>query len=260
LDGPRQGASDPPPPPSRGDAGPARDTPAREGAPGAAPREDPVGDVLLGLGLALALAWLCARVVPEAYVAFGYAIVWAGVPIALDRAQRRALEPEGIAWKSPWRTAGAVARTAALILPLFVVAYHLRIQYLAPGGGPAAPRWSFPGADVAIAIFVAELATHALPEEIFFRGFVQPRLAARFPARPRRVLGLPLTPAVVLAAALFALAHLAFSPHAARLLTFFPGLVFGALREETGDVAAPAIFHALCNATLFTLERGYAGA
>ena len=69
--------------------------------------------------------------------------------------------------------------------------------------------------------------------------------------------------AICEAAALFAVTHIVFlanpfSPAAGyRLLTFFPGLLFGALRSVTGGVLAPVLFHGLCNATLAWLQAGY---
>jgi membrane protease YdiL (CAAX protease family) len=102
---------------------------------------------------------------------------------------------------------------------------------------------------------------------VFFRGFVQPRLATRLAGGTLRAIPfVPITRATVAAAALFATTHVVLEfdlPNvlslgaAARLATFFPGILFGALREETGDVVAPAIFHALCNATLFALQARY---
>ena len=62
---------------------------------------------------------------------------------------------------------------------------------------------------------------------------------------------------------LFAITHVVFEPDpfsavaAYRLLTFFPGVLFGALRAMTGSVLAPALFHAICNAALVWMQAGY---
>jgi hypothetical protein len=221
--------------------------------------DDPVGEVLLGWAAAALGAWAVYRFAPESAAPFAAALVWIGVAVGLHLARGRSLEAAGIAFLRPLRSLGRTALYAGVFLPLYAAGF------LAWGAarGAAVGTWRFPGADIFAATFLFELARAGLPEEIFFRGFVQPRLAA-LPGGRRglRVLFVPLTRASVLAAALFAATHIAFEAQlftvaaAARLLTFFPGLLFGALREETGDVVAPALFHALCNATLDAMQRG----
>ena len=96
----------------------------------------------------------------------------------------------------------------------------------------------------------------ALPEEAFYRGYLQSRFdevwAPRF-----RVLGANLGYGIVLSAVLFALGHLATIHQPARLAVFFPALVFGWLRARTGGVGASLLFHAFCNVFSETLGRGY---
>jgi len=261
--GPRNsGASDAPRSPGDASEPPATgesSSSARGGGGGADPHppaaDDPISEVLLGWAIAVAGAWASFRLLPEFAAPFGNAAAWALVPVALHVRAGRSLEAEGIAWKSPRRTLAATFVCAAVVLPLFSAGF------LAWFG---ARDWRWPGALIFIFTFIGQLFFAAIPEECFFRGFVQPRLGALFPGeRPRRILLLPLTRGVVLGAALFALTHVAFEANpvslagAGRLLTFFPGLVFGALRQATGDIVAPALFHALCNATLVTLQRGY---
>jgi membrane protease YdiL (CAAX protease family) len=85
----------------------------------------------------------------------------------------------------------------------------------------------------------------ALPEEFFFRGWMQTRLKRVFPGG-RQVFGVTVGPALLLTAALFALVHLTiFQPY--RLAVFFPALLFGWLRERTGTVVGSTLLHAACN-------------
>ena len=56
--------------------------------------------------------------------------------------------------------------------------------------------------------------------------------------------------------ALFAMGHLV-SLQPWRLGTFFPGLLFGWLRERTGGLAAPIVLHALSNLFIATLEASF---
>lgn len=94
----------------------------------------------------------------------------------------------------------------------------------------------------------------ALPEEVFYRGFVQRRLADTF-RRRLRVLGADLGPEVFLASALFALSHLVLIPAPFRLAVFFPGLLFGWIRARTDSTAGSIVVHALSNVLLAVLVR-----
>jgi hypothetical protein len=110
-----------------------------------------------------------------------------------------------------------------------------------------------------------QLLVVALPEELFYRGYVQTALGRSRsqagdggPPRTVRVLGADLGPGFLLTQALFALGHLAtFQPW--RLGTFFPGLLFGWLRARTGGLAAPVFLHALANLFLQVLEASFYG-
>jgi len=102
-----------------------------------------------------------------------------------------------------------------------------------------------------------QLAMIALSEELFFRGFVQTSLNARWTTR-WRVLGAEVGWAWPMTALLFAAGHLATAPHPARLLVFFPGLLMGWLRERTGGLLAPIVFHGLANLAMELLVRLHA--
>jgi membrane protease YdiL (CAAX protease family) len=88
-----------------------------------------------------------------------------------------------------------------------------------------------------------QLAGAALPEEVYFRGFLQERLGN--------------TPgAVVAVSALFALTHLPqliFYSDISSLLTFFPSLVMGFLYMKTANVVTPTIFHFCANIVFLSL-------
>jgi membrane protease YdiL (CAAX protease family) len=91
------------------------------------------------------------------------------------------------------------------------------------------------------------------PEELFFRGYLQQRFDDAF-GRPWRLAGASWGPGLLLANSLFAGGHLLVTGNIGRLSVFFPGLLFGWLQARTGALIAPAIFHALCNITLITLQ------
>jgi membrane protease YdiL (CAAX protease family) len=93
----------------------------------------------------------------------------------------------------------------------------------------------------------------ALPEEVFFRGWLQGRLNGLM-GRSWKFPGSMIGPGLFIAAAVFALAHYFTRPDPARLLVFFPGLLFGYLRERSGSVAAPVVVHALANTSFLILQ------
>lgn len=98
----------------------------------------------------------------------------------------------------------------------------------------------------------------ALPEEAFYRGYVQTRMDALFPRR-FSIATLPIGASIVLTSALFAVCHLLTIPNPARLAVFFPSLLFGALRAREGGIGAAVLFHASCNLLTAALARGYSG-
>ena len=149
---------------------------------------------------------------------------------------------------SALRETGVALGVAAVIFPPFAVGFYL-------WHGAAHPfRWSLPP-DFA-SFVAAQLVVVALPEEVFFRGWLQTRLHDAF--APRRILGAWLHPGVViLQAALFAIVHVFAEPHPARLAVFFPGLVFAWLRGWRGGVGAAIVFHAISNVFSELLVRGW---
>lgn len=94
-------------------------------------------------------------------------------------------------------------------------------------------------------VVLSQVLVVALPEEFFFRGYVQQRLAEV----------MPLPRAWLLQSVLFALGHYLVTFHPASLLVFFPGLLFGILRRLSGSVLAGTLFHATCNLVMEILHR-----
>jgi CAAX protease family protein len=104
--------------------------------------------------------------------------------------------------------------------------------------------------------FSGQLLVIALPEEAFYRGYLQSALDEVY--EPRwRVFGAKVGPGLLLTSALFALGHLCTEFNAARLAVFFPSLVFGYLRARTGGVGAGLVFHAICNLFASYLGQSY---
>lgn len=130
---------------------------------------------------------------------------------------------------------------ALVIFPPFLLAAH-GWQVLVAGAGPFHPAvmpqfWH---------AFAAQLVLIALPEEFFFRGYFQSTMNRMF-SRPWRVLGVQLGWGWIITALVFAFAHSVIFYRWWHFAIFFPALVFGYLRERTGSITAPILFHAASN-------------
>lgn len=96
-------------------------------------------------------------------------------------------------------------------------------------------------------LILVQLLLVALPEEVFYRGYLQTRLDGLI-GRDAKILGVQVNVAsVVVTSALFAVGHFVTIPSAHRLAVFFPSLIFGWMRRATGGIIAPIVFHAACN-------------
>lgn len=162
------------------------------------------------------------------------------------------LAPEPIDAKRVARDAlSAVAWALAFAAAVFPAFWFGWLRFWKPESG-------FAPADFAVVRDAAltQLFAIALPEEAFYRGYVQSALDDAWPARVR-VLGAAIGPSLVVTSALFALGHVATEWHPNRLGVFFPSLLFGWLRARTGGIGASVVFHALCNLFADYLAKSY---
>ncbi len=104
---------------------------------------------------------------------------------------------------------------------------------------------------------IDQLLVVAVPEEFFYRGYLQSRLREAYP-QGRMLLGARLGPAFFLTAVLFAVGHLSIF-QMWRLAVFFPALVFGWLRERTGTVLGASLVHAWFNLYEMVLRASFFG-
>jgi len=164
--------------------------------------------------------------------------LWFLAPLALITFTNRSYATYGLTWQRP----GSIGFHAATILAVFP-AYVLGHYALAHWWFGASFHFRWPpdfaesAADQVLAI--------ALPEEFFFRGYLQTECDRVF-GTPYRVLGAGCGPGLPLAAAVFAACHILFGGPA-RLIVFFPALLYGWLRARTSTIAVPVAYHALSN-------------
>jgi membrane protease YdiL (CAAX protease family) len=231
-----------------------------ETPPPAAPLRPPLLAALAVTALVTACSWL----LPARYAATGVGLGFLGATWWLVlRGEESLVRRHGLALGGLFETdpldprrllreggvaLGQALLTALLIFPPFVIGYrlywrtrhefHLRI--------PPSFADDLPG----------QLLVIALPEEAFFRGYLQTALDAVWP--PRWTLwGAKIGPSLVVTSAIFAVGHLLTEPHPSRLAVFFPSLLFGWLRARTGGIGASVLFHAACNLFVSFLAHGF---
>jgi len=224
---------------------------------------EPLLAFLATTAVATALYWT-SRGVPflrENLHAF-IAVLFYYAPSAASRLAGRPFDyrEAGLTTRPRRLNAVVLAVAVAVTFPLFAGGFFLfydavcppaqalgqMVRGLCPGTwlGLAGGHWRLPPNFLLLA--ANQLVVVALPEEMFFRGYLLQRLEARFPPR-HRLAGAPVGWALLLSAVLFALGHVLVDFNPQRLAVFFPALLFGWMRARTGSLAAGAVFHALCN-------------
>ncbi len=199
------------------------------------------------------------------------AIVFIYVPVVYSRKRGEDLVDYGFHFAPIRRGVLYFLGGTIVILPLFTAGFIFfydlvcsasaptAITSLAPPGfckvwrgwgGANAPLIDF---DLA-KFFFTQIIVVALPEELFFRGFVHKLLEQKWKPK-RRFLGGGLGVALIVSSALFAVVHMMVLVDPRRLAVFFPGLVFGWMRSATGSIFAGVMFHALCNTFIKTMQN-----
>lgn len=154
---------------------------------------------------------------------------------------------------------------ALIIFPIFTLGYFLLWGALQALSRPSREALTilnllklglppaFPNAVELAKIFIIQFIWVAIPEEMFFRGYMQTKMYEKYP-KGLNILGVKLGWAILMTAALFAAGHVVTKPNIARLAVFFPAIIFGWLREKTNSVLPAALFHALCNTLTGSFE------
>ncbi len=164
--------------------------------------------------------------------------LWFLVPVVVIVATRRRSEPYGLTLTNPGSARLHVAMWLIVFLPYLAGHYLWGVWWQ---GASFELRWPPQLWRVAI----DQVLIVALPEEMFFRGYLQTQFDKTF-AKPFRLFGANYGWGLPLAAALFAVCHV-FNGGPARLIVFFPGLWYGWLRTRTDTIAVPALYHAASN-------------
>ena len=220
----------------------------------------PLGVALLTTAVVTGLSYG----LPDAYQATGVGLAFLAVTYALvlrhdsETVRRHGLALGGLFDSAPLSarrllssTVGALAWAlglALLVLPPFWFGW---LHFWKPEAGFAAARLKSVLEDA-----LGQWLVIALPEECFYRGYLQSAFDDVWRYRVR-VLGASVGPSLLVTSGLFAAGHLATELNVNRLAVFFPALLFGWLRARTGGVGASIALHALCNLFASYLARSY---
>ena len=107
-----------------------------------------------------------------------------------------------------------------------------------------------------LSLLLMHILLVGVPEEAFYRGYLQSAFEKRFPSQ-WKIFGGKFGWAIVFTSVLFALGHflIEFDPN--RLIVFFPSLLFGWMKTRVKSIGSIAVFHGLCNVLLDILSRYY---
>lgn len=194
-------------------------------------------------------------------------VVFLYAPITfLGRFRDEDIADYGFRW-DPFKQSIVTAIVAiTIIFPIFAVGYfafyevachstllvHLVPRHMCAhyaGLHVHAPKLSWSLAEFCL----VQLLVVALPEELFFRGFLLGLLEKRFPPK-RRLFGGGVGWALVLSSAAFALIHLPKDGDPRVLATFFPGLLFGWMRSRTKSIVSSTVTHGFSNILIRILD------
>jgi|GEM_PF-1566477 len=135
-----------------------------------------------------------------------------------------------------------------VIFPAFVVANHLYQSIVLHH------RFVFVFREKIFFNTIHHLLMVAIPEEIFFRGFVQSQMEKVYDQKSYlRFISL----SNLMTSVFFALGHFFINPHIDRLAVFFPSLLFGYLREVRGNIYPSIAIHWLSNLIMYILLGMY---
>ncbi len=140
---------------------------------------------------------------------------------------------------------------ALLAFPLFFIGAHIWQMYII---GVDGPHWMLPKDLIQLILY--QLLLVALPEEFFFRGYFQSTISKMF-AKKWRIFGCTFGWEWIITSAVFAITHSIISYQWWHFSIFFPALLFGYLRERTGSITAPILFHAASNIAMHIAVNSY---
>ncbi len=198
------------------------------------------------------------------------ALVFLVLPIHLLDKRREPLSRYGIDWRPLGRGLAWGLGATVLVLGAFLAVYVLYFNAVCGDGaalfGPLGRQCSkYVGGLSGVTLqtppdfwtqVIGQIVVVAIPEELFYRGYLLGRLEQAFPAQ-RTLWGVPLTWAILIQAALFGLGHFLVDFNPLRLAVAIPALAFAFLRIKGGSIVSSVIFHASANILMLVVDRSF---
>lgn len=211
-----------------------------------------VGLVTLSLVLVTSLLNLLQNIsfIGKVY-ALVFAVLFLYVPVVVLQKRKRPIDFLDRNFKSYLKSFLTFFITSLIVFPLFALATHAWMTVVYSAEGPVYRMfpdfWHF---------FAFQFIMIALPEEFFFRGYVQSSLNTVLPKK-WKILGVKLGWSWIITALVFAFAHSLVVLRWWHFAIFFPALLFGYLRERTGSITAPVLFHGASNVIMNVIANMY---
>lgn len=205
----------------------------------------------LQVGLVILVVWLGGALGLAGAVPALAALVFVALPVLVLDRRGRPYARYGFCYDHPLRDVLAALALGAAVFPPIVAGLYFFPHLW--GLSSFDFTWRLPvGYPMAV---LDTLLVVALPEEVFYRGYLMSRLDDALPQRIR-LFGAQVGPALLLQAVAFSLGHFLVDFVPARLLVFFPALAFGWLRARTGSLVGPIALHAASNAFMDIFRAG----
>lgn len=185
------------------------------------------------------------------YYATIFAIIFIYVPVMMLWLRKEQITFLDHSIKGYAKSTGYFAVSSLVIFPPFLICAHFWMLWVFKRHG-----FAFAGFPDLLKVTLFQILLVALPEEFFFRGYMQTTFDQLFRKR-WNIFGASLGWAWPLTAIIFAFCHSFVRFQWWHFSIFFPALVFGWLREKTGTITAPILFHALSNIASDWIARCY---
>ncbi len=218
------------------------------------PRFSEFQEVILAYLLLMIGVALTTHLAPAGIQEYLFSIVLAAMvylPVLRSEKHGHRLTEYGMHLKN-WRKEVLFALAVMLIVfPLFVLGNHFYQSLWAHKHF----LFRFPAENPGYT-FLEQTLFIAFPEEFFYRGWMLPVFALRWPAK-RKLLNADFGKAVIVTSLLFAVGHLSSVPAAFRLAVFFPSLLFCWMAIRHGSLISPILFHGASNTLMAFLNACY---
>ncbi|MBI5299555.1 MAG: CPBP family intramembrane metalloprotease [Deltaproteobacteria bacterium] len=207
---------------------------------------------LLGLTFLLLVSFKISQFfLPESWAALLLPALLLYVPFIYLSAQKRQIDFLDRSWKQFAGGLFAFAVAVLIIFPVYFVFAHTWMLHIFHFHGFQSAPWT---------AFTNHLGFQflavAIPEEFYFRGFLQGELNNVW-TKKWRILGVDLGWSWIVTAAVFAFAHSLIQLQWWHFSIFFPALLFGYLKERTGSITAPILFHVFSNCFMDWFSHSY---